>query len=129
MIYRIITTTGVELGYVEDVNYIMIHPRNKCFNSCKKEKAIGIAFKGKPYNLVGHADIPGAETVMIQHADVGDKLVELNKKNTELTELLAEADEAAIELYEMSLTKEIAEAEQDEAIIQIYEMMGELTNG
>lgn len=58
-----------------------------------------------------------------------DPIVELNNKVSDLSDQLAETDEAAIELYEANLALEQANADQDEAIIEIYEMMGEITNG
>ena len=136
MIYRIVTTDGVEIGFAENINYIMINSRNKCFNACKKEKAIGIAYKGIPYNLIGHSDIPGAATVIIRPDDYGARITALREANEALEEAnvalqaqLAETDEAAIELYEANLIQEETNAEQDEAIIEIYEMLGEITNG
>lgn len=136
MIYRIVTTDNVELGYTDNVNYICINKRNGSFNFCGKAKAIGISYKGVSYNLYGHNEIPNARTVIIKEDDYGDRIMdlaerdsELRKENERLSAQLAETDEAAIELYEASLIQEETNAEQDEAIIQIYEMIGEVTNG
>lgn len=129
MIYSITTTKGVVIGFTEEINYIRINSRNKCFNPCDKKHAIGIAYKGKPYNLAGHNDIPNTETVVVRPDDYGARLTALKEENAKLRQQLEETDEAAIELYEETLAKEVSEAEQDEAIIQIYEMIGEITNG
>ena len=127
--FRIITTNGVELGITESVNYIKINSRNGCFNACGKDDAIGVAFKGTPYNLFGHNEINDAETVFVSSVDGGSEITAMKEQNIALANQLAEADEVAIELYESGLTQEEANAEQDEAIIQIYEMIGEITNG
>lgn len=127
--FRIITTNGVELGYTEKVRYIKINEYNKCFNACEKKDAIGVAFKSVAYNLYGHSEIEGADTVLVIETDGGTELYNVRSNSDSLAKQLAETDEAAIELYEANLALEEANAEQDEAIIEIYEMMGELTNG
>lgn len=136
MIYRITTTEGVEVGYAENVNYIRINGRNGCFNACEREKAIGIAYKGKPYNLIGHSKIEGVPTVIVRPDSYATHLTNLENANAALEAAnaalqaqLAETDEAAVELYEANLLQEETNAEQDEAIIEIYEMIGEITNG
>ena len=127
--FRIVTTTGKELGFTEQVRYIKINERNGCFNACDQKDAIGVAFKSTPYNLFGHSDIADAETVLVVQVDSGEEVYRTEKTVQNLTEQLAETDEAAIELYEATLALEEHRAEQDEAIIEIYELMGEHTNG
>lgn len=128
--FRIINiTTGRELGLVEKVNYIKISPTTGCFIPAKKEDAVGLAYKGRAYNLDKHTDITNADTVFISETDGGMTLYDVQTKEASLERQLAETDEAAIELYEANIALEIANAEQDEAIIEIYEMIGDNTNG
>ena len=127
--FRISTVTGKEIGFTNKVLYIKVNKYNGCFNECAKKDAIGIAFRSTPYNLYGHSEITGADTVIISEVDEGAELTTIKADNAALIEQLAEADEAAIQLYEANLALEEATAEQDEAIIEIYEKIGELTNG
>ena len=128
--FRITTTEGVEIGITDSVLYIRINKNNGCFNRCGREYAIGVAFKSTAYNLLGHAEIPNAKTVIVSEIDdVGSVLSNIKESTTTLSKQLAETDEAAIQLYETNLALEEITAEQDEAIIEIYEKIGELTNG
>jgi hypothetical protein len=68
--YRIIKIDGIELGITDSVTYIKIGSSG-CFTITGKEDAIGIAFHSVPYNLVGHSDIDGAETVVVCTIDGG----------------------------------------------------------
>ena len=99
--FRIVTTTGVDLGLTEQVNYININSRNRCFNHCDEKSAIGIAFRGKPYNLYGHSEIPDTGTVVICKVDSGAELSAIRGNNIDLAQHLADLDEAMIEIYEM----------------------------
>ena len=71
--YRIIKTDGTELGLTDSVHYIKIH-QNGCFTPATEEDAIGVAFRSIAYNLFGHEEIEGAETVIVSKADTGDVL-------------------------------------------------------
>lgn len=69
--YRIIRINdGVELGITDTVNYIKIG-NSGSFTPTKKEDAIGVAFKSVAYNLHGHDEIEGAETVVVSEIDGG----------------------------------------------------------
>ena len=59
--YRIITL---------DVLYIKI-TESGSFAPTTKDEAIGVAFRSTPYNLVGHSDIEGADTVVVAKCDGG----------------------------------------------------------
>lgn len=74
--YRIIRDDGVELGITDSVLFITIAD-NGCFVPTTEENAIGVAFKSVAYNLVGHTEISGAETVLVAHSDVGDVIAEM----------------------------------------------------
>ena len=128
--FRIINmTTSRELGLTDTVNYIKISKNSGCYISAKKEEAIGVAYRGTPYNLEGKSEIKDADTVRVYPADGGMLIGTLTDKEEALAKQLAETDEAAIQLYEANIALNEANAEQDEAIIEIYEMMGEITNG
>lgn len=127
--FRIITLDGKLVGVTETVRYIKIHPHNGCFVEATKNEAVGIAYRSNPYNLIGHDEIKDRPTVFVKEFDGAEEIDHLSKENEVLTTQLAETDEAAIELYETSITQELHNAEQDEAIIEIYEMIGDINNG
>ena len=128
--FRIVNlTTKKELGLVEKVNFIKISPTTGCYISATQDEAIGVAYKCVPYNYREHKEIEGADTVSVIEIDSGYNLYDVQIKEKNLEQQLAETDEAAIQLYEANIALEEANAEQDEAIIEIYEMMGEMING
>ena len=126
--YRIININGTELGNTDTVNYIRIG-KSGCFVPTNKKNAIGVAYKGTPYNLMGSDVIENAETVIIVEIDSGTTIDNLSQSVGENSEHLAEADEMAIELYEANLALEIVCAEHDEELINIYEKLEGVING
>ena len=68
--YRIIKIDGIELGITDSVNYIKIGASGD-FTTAFEADAIGVAFNSVPYNLMGHSDIEGAETVIVSKIDGG----------------------------------------------------------
>ena len=60
--YRIIKIDGTELGITDSVNYIKIGASGDFANATETD-AIGVAFNSEPYNLLGHDDIDGADTI------------------------------------------------------------------
>ena len=69
--YRITNiSTRTDLGAVDEVVYIEISSSG-CFVPTTEDKAIGIALKGVPYNLIGQAEIEGADTVVVSKVDGG----------------------------------------------------------
>lgn len=68
--YRIIKIDGTELGITDSVNYIKIGASGD-FTTATETDAIGVAFNSTPYNLMGHSDIEGAETVIVSKIDGG----------------------------------------------------------
>ena len=71
--YRIIKIDGTELGITDSVNYIR-YGDGGCFTTATRKDAIGVAFKSVAYNLVGHEDIEGADTVVVSEIDGGQEL-------------------------------------------------------
>ena len=53
-----------------------------------------------------------------------ERIATLEEENAAMQEQLAQADDAAIELYEMQMAQEEINAAQDDALIEIYEMIG-----
>lgn len=74
--YRIIKIDGTELGITDSVTYIKISRNGSYINATEKD-AIGVAFKSEPYNLIGHEDIEGADTVVVSRIDTGDVMKEM----------------------------------------------------
>lgn len=68
--YRIIKVDGTELGITDSVSYIKIGSSGS-FTNATEEDAIGVAFNSKPYNLIGHDDIEGVDTVVVSKLDGG----------------------------------------------------------
>lgn len=68
--YRIITVDGTELGMTDSVLYIKIGSSGS-FTPCSIDEAIGVAFNSEPYNLIGHNEIEGANTVIVVKCDSG----------------------------------------------------------
>lgn len=71
--YRIIKTDGTELGITDQVTYIKFGA-NGCFTNATVEDAIGVAFSSTPYNLFGHDEIEGADTVIVSQIDGGHEI-------------------------------------------------------
>ena len=69
--YRLVTTAGVELGITEEVRYIK-RSDNGSFVRADRENAVGVAHNGTPYNLLGHEEIEGADTVIVREADINE---------------------------------------------------------
>jgi len=66
--YRIIKVSdGTEIGVTDTIEFI----RYGCFVPADQKHAIGVAVNSVPYNLVGHDEIEGAETVVVSEIDGG----------------------------------------------------------
>lgn len=81
--YKLIKKDGAELGYTEKVNYIKIHT-NGCFVSTTESNATGVAFESIPYNLLGHNEISGADTVIVVSVDAGALFKESQKNSANI---------------------------------------------
>ncbi len=71
--YRIIKIDGTELGITDSVRYVKIG-NGGCLTNATIDDAVGVAFKSAAYNLVGHNDIEGADTVVVSKIDGGQEL-------------------------------------------------------
>ena len=63
--YRIIKVSdGTEIGVTDTIEFIR-YGNSGCFVPADQKHAIGVAVNSVPYNLVGHDEIEGAETVVV----------------------------------------------------------------
>ena len=70
---RIIKTDGTELCLVDKARYIKRSDYG-VFVEAERKDAIGVAVKGVVYNLLGHDEIAGADTVLVSDASIADEL-------------------------------------------------------
>ena len=70
---RIIKTDGTELCLVDKAHYIKRSDYG-VFVEAERKDAIGVAVKGVVYNLLGHDEIAGADTVLVSDASTADEL-------------------------------------------------------
>ena len=70
---RIIKTDGTELCLVDKARYIK-RSNYGVFVDAERKDAIGVAVKGVVYNLLGHDEIAGADTVLVSDASTADEL-------------------------------------------------------
>ena len=68
--YRIINMQGDELGMVDQVLHIKV-TESGSFAPCAQEEAVGVALNSEAYNLLGHDDIEGTDTVIVSKCDGG----------------------------------------------------------
>lgn len=90
--HKIVTTHGAEVGITDSVLFIKISPEGT-FIEADEADAVGIAFNGTPYNLPGHQDIAGAETVVLVETTFEQVMQE---KNAETAKLKANMDYIAM---------------------------------
>ena len=70
---KIIRIDGTELGMTDEARYIKYGECGQ-FVQASRAEAIGVAFKNTVYNLLGHDDIEGAETVLVSHISTANEL-------------------------------------------------------
>ena len=70
---RIIKTDGTELCLVDKARYIK-RSSYGVFVEAERKDAIGVAVKGVVYNILGHDEIAGADTVLVSDASTADEL-------------------------------------------------------
>lgn len=87
--YRIIRDDGMELGITDSILFIKI-AENGCFVPSREEDAIGVAFRSVAYNLIGHNEIEGAETVVVSKIDGGDEMFTYQTAINEMIHALLE---------------------------------------
>jgi len=96
-VYKIIKSDGTELGVTDSVLFIKRSPEGT-FIEADEAEAIGIAFKGEPYNLHGHDEIQNAKTVVLVKTTLAQILLEQNaaasklQANMDYLAMMAEVD-------------------------------------
>lgn len=70
---RIIRIDGTELCLVDKARYIK-RSSYGVFVEAERKDAIGVAVKGVVYNLLGHDEIAGADTVLVSDASTAEEL-------------------------------------------------------
>lgn len=69
--YRIIKVSdGTEIGVTDTIEFIR-YGKSGCFVPAAQDEAIGVAYNCIPYNLIGHDEIEGADTVVVSEIDGG----------------------------------------------------------
>ena len=78
--YRIIKVSdGTEIGVTDAIEFIR-YGKNGCFVPAAQDEAIGVAYNCIPYNLIGHDEIEGADTVVVSEIG-GAKLMKEKLRN------------------------------------------------
>ena len=77
--YQITNTSGFVVGVTERVNYIKLNADGEYIPAAQldafgvaAQDAVGLIYRGIAYNLVGHDEIPDADTVTITEVDAGE---------------------------------------------------------
>ena len=74
--YRIIKVSdGTEIGVTDSAEFIR-YGNSGCFVPADEDHAIGVAYVGVAYNLIGHDDIEDADTVVVSKFDGGGVVAE-----------------------------------------------------
>lgn len=74
--YRIVSVnTGDEIGVVDEVTYIKVGDSGS-YTNATKETATGVAVNSVAYDLVGHDEVNGADTVIVTEFDGGATIAE-----------------------------------------------------
>ena len=67
--YRIVKD-GAALALIEAPSYVR-KAENGCFVLCQAAEAVGIAYGGTVYHLLGREAVEGAESVILEAVDTG----------------------------------------------------------
>lgn len=76
--FRVIKVDGTELGVTDEVTYIKVGASGS-YIDVPADEATGVAFKSEPYNLLGHNEIEGADTVIVSEFDGGNSIYSQQK--------------------------------------------------
>lgn len=93
---------GALLALTEQVNYIRLHA-DGFYLLCPEAEAQGVAVSGTPYHLMGRAEMPECETVLVQETDAGRVLWEEQAKSASGAKMTEEL-QAAARLYVQAAT-------------------------
>ena len=84
-----ITKDGASLGMTEAPTYIKRAP-NGCLVLCPENEAMGIAWEGKVYGLLGREELPGVPAIMLEQVDGGGELYKASETGGIMFVTLAE---------------------------------------
>lgn len=74
--YRIVSvSTGAEIGVVDNVTYIKVG-KSGSYTSATKDDATGVSVNSIAYDLIGHDEVNGADTVLVTKFDGGATVAE-----------------------------------------------------
>jgi len=102
MVQIIRVSDGKELGITDAPIYIK--KGNHCLTDATENDAIGVAYQSTPYNLLGHDEIEGAETVILSPIDVGSYIAQ-QRKAAEDTDAMLVDQEYRLTLLELGVTE------------------------
>lgn len=117
--YRLIKTDGTELGVTTAPLFIK-YGSGGDFTNATLDNAIGVAFRSIGYNLFGHNDIEGAETVILCEVDDGEPVNEHTENIAKNRSDIALSEDA---LCEQDMLAEERLAALEDAICELDELL------
>lgn len=79
--YRIFKEDGTQIGVADELNYIKVSS-NGTFILCNKEEAVGLAFNGTPYSLMGTVGIESLDKVTATFVEYSKEIVDSQTVNS-----------------------------------------------
>lgn len=79
--YRIFKEDGTQIGVADELNYIKVSA-NGTFILCDKEEAVGLAFNGTPYSLMGTEGIESLDKVTATFVEYSKEIVDSQTVNS-----------------------------------------------
>ncbi len=120
--YHIIINEEIK-GFLETPRYIKINPETRAYIEAKLDEAVGVAFGGIAYNLIGHDEIPDAPQAIVKEIDGAEivfndstKIIKHGENIFEIESVLCEFDMALNERMNEINEMGLALCELDEAI-------------
>lgn len=99
--YRIVKD-GAALALIEAPTYVR-QAGNGCFVLCQEAEAVGIAYGGAVYHLLGREDLEGAESVILEAVDAGAEIQAAGESATNNAKLSGQLS-AVARLYVQTAT-------------------------
>lgn len=79
--YRIFKEDGTEIGVADELNYIKVSS-NGTFILCEEDEAVGIAFNGTPYSLMGTEGIESLDKVTATFVEYSKEIMDSKTVNS-----------------------------------------------
>jgi hypothetical protein len=80
-VYRIFKEDGTEIGVADELNYIKVSS-NGTFILCEESEAVGIAFNGTPYSLMGTEGIESLDKVTATFVEYSKEIMDSKTVNS-----------------------------------------------